>query len=249
MNWNSRRKKIKEKNNFIIKNDNKMIENKENHFYKDLNCSICFENMDIIGKINCCEHKFCYLCIIQWSEITNLCPLCKKEFKFIEEYQLINNSIKFISRYEVSAKRQRIDNDDFDENENLLQEDYDNDEFKNLDEYDLNDPFIDISEEFYYYFDEDEEENNKISNSKKCNKKIEIIELSSEDEKSLNKKEKSQNEICIISSPETTADKKSTNSPLFIPETPKKDWPKKPLPIPKPLSPLNRNLLKKKNRV
>lgn len=26
------------------------------------------------------SHSFCYLCIIQWSELSRLCPLCKKYY-------------------------------------------------------------------------------------------------------------------------------------------------------------------------
>jgi len=27
-----------------------------------------------------CWHKFCFVCILQWSQITSFCPLCKKSF-------------------------------------------------------------------------------------------------------------------------------------------------------------------------
>jgi predicted amidophosphoribosyltransferase len=30
-------------------------------------------------------HSFCYDCIIKWSKQENSCPLCKKEFKYVEK--------------------------------------------------------------------------------------------------------------------------------------------------------------------
>ncbi|XP_057298870.1 E3 ubiquitin-protein ligase Topors-like [Hydractinia symbiolongicarpus] len=47
---------------------------------KDLNCSVClgpFENRSFLDQ---CFHSFCYVCIIQWSELSRLCPLCKSKY-------------------------------------------------------------------------------------------------------------------------------------------------------------------------
>jgi hypothetical protein len=43
-------------------------------------CSICRNPPKIIGKMNSCNHLFCFNCIKKWSDQTNKCPLCKKRF-------------------------------------------------------------------------------------------------------------------------------------------------------------------------
>ena len=42
-------------------------------------CSICLGEVENRGKISC-DHAFCFDCIKKWSEVTNLCPTCKKPF-------------------------------------------------------------------------------------------------------------------------------------------------------------------------
>jgi len=44
-------------------------------------CSICLEVVTEQGIMDSCSHVFCFCCILQWSEVTNICPLCKGEFK------------------------------------------------------------------------------------------------------------------------------------------------------------------------
>jgi hypothetical protein len=53
-------------------------------------CSICLENIEIQGKINCCPHLFCLKCIKKWSEVIsnqseNSCPICKSRFSKIKK--------------------------------------------------------------------------------------------------------------------------------------------------------------------
>lgn len=47
-------------------------------------CAIClaasFSNRSFL---NSCFHAFCYFCIMQWSEISQTCPLCKSAFRYI----------------------------------------------------------------------------------------------------------------------------------------------------------------------
>ena len=43
-------------------------------------CSICLSNFTNRSFLNDCFHAFCYYCILQWSEVSQTCPLCKKEF-------------------------------------------------------------------------------------------------------------------------------------------------------------------------
>mmetsp|Transcript_17873 Transcript_17873/g.29883 ORF Transcript_17873/g.29883 Transcript_17873/m.29883 type:complete len:340 (+) Transcript_17873:58-1077(+) len=46
-------------------------------------CVICFEPPTKRGTINCCDHVFCSECILQWSKVTNKCPVCKRVFSTV----------------------------------------------------------------------------------------------------------------------------------------------------------------------
>lgn len=46
-------------------------------------CGICCSPVTSRGVLDCCSHVFCFSCIDCWSAITNICPLCKLQFKFI----------------------------------------------------------------------------------------------------------------------------------------------------------------------
>ena len=47
-------------------------------------CGICLEPTDRRGFLHgCCDHYFCFDCILQWSRISSLCPLCKRRFTSI----------------------------------------------------------------------------------------------------------------------------------------------------------------------
>uniref|UniRef100_A0A7M5ULL8 RING-type E3 ubiquitin transferase n=1 Tax=Clytia hemisphaerica TaxID=252671 RepID=A0A7M5ULL8_9CNID len=48
---------------------------------QDLNCSICLGPFEDRTFLKHSTHSFCYICIMQWSELSRLCPLCKKHFK------------------------------------------------------------------------------------------------------------------------------------------------------------------------
>ena len=45
-------------------------------------CGICFaeERRLIRGFIDCCDHYFCFLCIMEWAKIESRCPMCKQRF-------------------------------------------------------------------------------------------------------------------------------------------------------------------------
>lgn len=45
-------------------------------------CGICFaeERRSIRGRIDCCDHYFCFVCIMEWAKIESRCPLCKQRF-------------------------------------------------------------------------------------------------------------------------------------------------------------------------
>lgn len=46
-------------------------------------CTICLCPMTDVASI-ACMHTFCFNCILNWSKVTNLCPVCKTEFKQIK---------------------------------------------------------------------------------------------------------------------------------------------------------------------
>lgn len=48
-------------------------------------CIICYEDIQLQGKLDCCKHIFCVKCIKKWSEVRcnqteNSCPICKSRF-------------------------------------------------------------------------------------------------------------------------------------------------------------------------
>eukprot|EP01016_Furgasonia_blochmanni_P043882 TRINITY_DN602_c0_g1_i1.p1 TRINITY_DN602_c0_g1~~TRINITY_DN602_c0_g1_i1.p1 ORF type:complete len:853 (-),score=134.63 TRINITY_DN602_c0_g1_i1:176-2653(-) len=72
-------------------------------------CSICLT--DIAGEIGIllCNHRFCFSCIKDWSDVTNLCPLCKVEFREIVKTDHANNQL---DKIEVEAKKMILDDED-----------------------------------------------------------------------------------------------------------------------------------------
>lgn len=51
-------------------------------------CGICLtETVNgttiIRGCIDCCDHYFCFVCIIEWSKVESRCPMCKRRFSII----------------------------------------------------------------------------------------------------------------------------------------------------------------------
>eukprot|EP01118_Nematostelium_gracile_P009801 TRINITY_DN3316_c0_g1_i2.p1 TRINITY_DN3316_c0_g1~~TRINITY_DN3316_c0_g1_i2.p1 ORF type:complete len:253 (-),score=40.70 TRINITY_DN3316_c0_g1_i2:56-814(-) len=52
----------------------------ENQEKEDIMCGICFETPQIRGKLDSCEHPYCFTCIQTWSKTANTCPFCKTRF-------------------------------------------------------------------------------------------------------------------------------------------------------------------------
>lgn len=48
-------------------------------------CSICFLEYGkaVRGEIDCCDHYFCFFCIMEWSKIESRCPACRRRFHTI----------------------------------------------------------------------------------------------------------------------------------------------------------------------
>jgi hypothetical protein len=59
--------------------------------------------VDIQGKLDC-GHFFCFDCISGWSNTTNSCPLCKREF-----FRILKQSAKGLLIEEIIVEPKRID--------------------------------------------------------------------------------------------------------------------------------------------
>ncbi|XP_071699036.1 uncharacterized protein [Rutidosis leptorrhynchoides] len=49
-------------------------------------CGICLSEeakRTVRGVLNCCQHYFCFSCIMEWSKVESRCPLCKQRFTTI----------------------------------------------------------------------------------------------------------------------------------------------------------------------
>ncbi|KAE9602236.1 hypothetical protein Lal_00049498 [Lupinus albus] len=49
-------------------------------------CGICYaerEGDSISGKIDCCNHFFCFVCIMEWAKHESRCPICRQRFSII----------------------------------------------------------------------------------------------------------------------------------------------------------------------
>eukprot|EP00127_Corallochytrium_limacisporum_P003418 Clim_evm46s149 gene=Clim_evmTU46s149 len=51
-------------------------------------CAICYEQIEVRGWIPNCKHEFCYACILEWSKLSNNCPMCKQEFTELIEHKV-----------------------------------------------------------------------------------------------------------------------------------------------------------------
>ncbi|XP_042031963.1 uncharacterized protein LOC121778645 [Salvia splendens] len=47
-------------------------------------CGICLsEGGASRGQIECCDHYYCFVCIMEWAKVESKCPLCKRRFSTI----------------------------------------------------------------------------------------------------------------------------------------------------------------------
>lgn len=61
--------------------------------------------------LNCCEHMFCFECILEWAKVTNRCPLCKAKFNTVTPRALKEGAGKPHKRsvYRVLDREQRVE--------------------------------------------------------------------------------------------------------------------------------------------
>lgn len=58
-------------------------------------CPVCLDSFQNKAFVDPCFHSFCFLCILQWMEITPLCPLCKTSIV------AILHNLKSIQNYDI----------------------------------------------------------------------------------------------------------------------------------------------------
>ncbi|KAL3748666.1 hypothetical protein ACJRO7_009839 [Eucalyptus globulus] len=48
-------------------------------------CGICLteEGRAVRGRIDSCDHYFCFVCIMEWAKVESKCPMCKRRFSTI----------------------------------------------------------------------------------------------------------------------------------------------------------------------
>ncbi|OMO69960.1 Zinc finger, PHD-type [Corchorus olitorius] len=52
----------------------------------DFRCGLCFSDRGkpaLRGTIDCCDHTFCFVCIVRWAKAESFCPRCKLRFTTI----------------------------------------------------------------------------------------------------------------------------------------------------------------------
>ncbi|XP_033029885.1 E3 ubiquitin-protein ligase Topors-like [Lacerta agilis] len=59
----------------------------------DSRCPICLERIRNVAFLNPCFHRFCFVCILEWSERKAECPLCKQHFHSF--FHTINSDTDF----------------------------------------------------------------------------------------------------------------------------------------------------------
>ena len=50
----------------------------------DNQCAVCLSDQAVRpAALDGCEHRFCRDCVLEWSRVTNLCPVCRRAFGLI----------------------------------------------------------------------------------------------------------------------------------------------------------------------
>lgn len=62
-------------------------------------CAVCLNNKetDIIARIDSCSHTFCFSCILEWSKVRAICPLCKQPFNHITRERYSGDIVEEVS--------------------------------------------------------------------------------------------------------------------------------------------------------
>ncbi|KAL6068245.1 Tripartite motif-containing protein 3 [Balamuthia mandrillaris] len=75
--------KEKEKETDVLKITGTEEPSSRPEWTKLLECPICLSTCQDPAMLDVCYHTFCFLCILQWVELSPKCPLCKRGFDTI----------------------------------------------------------------------------------------------------------------------------------------------------------------------
>lgn len=82
---------------FPCSSQSEVKECRRSFFYLYANyIAICLQEIRSRGMLPCCSHEFCYVCILEWSKVTNECPLCKRIFHEIQVVNVSENEMNII---------------------------------------------------------------------------------------------------------------------------------------------------------
>eukprot|EP01121_Diplochlamys_sp_Union-15-3_P001473 TRINITY_DN11275_c0_g1_i2.p1 TRINITY_DN11275_c0_g1~~TRINITY_DN11275_c0_g1_i2.p1 ORF type:complete len:272 (+),score=43.94 TRINITY_DN11275_c0_g1_i2:96-818(+) len=81
---------------------------KENYANWEAECPVCKEMFTNRGKMNGCDHLLCFTCTLEWSKMTNSCPVCRKKFSLLYHVKLLLNgkrvTIKIVKTPNIEQK-------------------------------------------------------------------------------------------------------------------------------------------------
>jgi len=65
-----------------LKSEVKIEEEDDNDNNQDVCCGICYieRGISVPAEIDCCNHYFCFVCIMEWAKHESRCPLCRQRF-------------------------------------------------------------------------------------------------------------------------------------------------------------------------
>ena len=77
-------------------------------------CAVCLNNKqsDIIARIDSCSHTFCFSCILEWSKVRAICPLCKQPFNLIIRERYSGDIVEEI-RVQTSRRSSSLSSNNF----------------------------------------------------------------------------------------------------------------------------------------
>lgn len=62
-----------------------------------MECSICLDLVSQKTRPSTCSHDFCLECILEWTRVSNICPLCKQVIVQLDKYDCSNRLLKTIA--------------------------------------------------------------------------------------------------------------------------------------------------------
>ncbi|KAM3967627.1 topoisomerase I-interacting protein [Aphomia sociella] len=77
------------------------------------NCAICLGTCKNKSFTDSCLHQFCFKCLLTWSKVKAVCPLCKQNFKSIIHNVRSNHQYEeyMVEQRETEETIERLDND------------------------------------------------------------------------------------------------------------------------------------------